>query len=458
MPVTLIGHPFVTIGMGEQFRSHIAACLAVHMPFGVLDVYRHAHRSDPDHRALVEPLEIDRSRDGIRIFHINGDEVDAVVRAFEARGGVFSNGYNIIVPAWELPVYPTVWAEQLRKFNEVWALSRFVADSLSEAGIYSTLIGQPVEVPLGQFLPRKYFAIRESAFVILHFFDLSSYSTRKNPDAVLRMFKEIRRKREFDDIQLVLKVKEGDKDAGEWLQPVRDQIPEAHLISRPLSALETKSLINASDCFVSLHRSEGFGRGTGEAMFLGRLAMATAWSGNLDYMTNDNSLLVDCDLVPVQTGEYPFGEGQRWANPNADHAAALLDGLIDNPERVRALAARGRRDIRLGHSYRAVGLRVLDRVTEIAAMMRSTAAPIEPVVPASLPLVDVEPLVAVPLADAERDVCARAVTPKPEARRRFRKDFSARAKRRQATAPQARTTETPGLVETMAEEASDAGG
>jgi hypothetical protein len=225
-----------------------------------------------------------------------------------------------------------------------------------------------------------------------------------------------------------------------------------------LSALETKSLINASDCFVSLHRSEGFGRGTGEAMFLGRLAMATAWSGNLDYMTNDNSLLVDCDLVPVQTGEYPFGEGQRWANPNADHAAALLDGLIDNPERVRALAARGRRDIRLGHSYRAVGLRVLDRVTEIAAMMRSTAAPIEPVVPASLPLVDVEPLVAVPLADAERDVCARAVTPKPEARRRFRKDFSARAKRRQATAPQARTTETPGLVETMAEEASDAGG
>src|SRR5262249_11849697 len=157
------------------------------------------------------------------------------------------------------------------------------------------------EVPLGHFLPRKYFGIRESAFVILHFFDLSSYTSRKNPDAVLTMFKAIRQKREFDDIQLVLKVKEGDKDAGEWLRRIGDQAPEAHLISRPLTALETKSLINACDCFVSLHRSEGFGRGTGEAMFLGRLAMATAWSGNLDYMTNENSLLVDYGLVPVQT-------------------------------------------------------------------------------------------------------------------------------------------------------------
>jgi hypothetical protein len=152
-------------------------------------------------------------------------------------------------------------------------------------------------------------------------------------------------------------------------------LPEAHFLSKPLSALETKSLINACDCFVSLHRAEGFGRGTGEAMSLGRLAMATAWSGNLDYMTKENSLLVDYELVPVAAGEYPFGEGQHWADADPEHAAALLEAMIDNPEQARAIAAHGRRDIRLGHSYRAVGLRVLDRVTEITAMLRHVEEP-----------------------------------------------------------------------------------
>ncbi len=365
VPITLIGHPFATIGMGEQMRSHIAACRSVHLPHQVLDVYRYASRGDPDHRKLVEPAETRTPAGGIRIFHVNGDEVEQVLPAFEARGGRFKDGYNIIAPAWELPTYPAGWAEQLRKFDEVWALSHFLTESLAAAGLSSTHIGQAVEVPLGHFLPRKYFGIRESAFVILHFFDLSSYATRKNPDAVLAMFEALRKRREFADVQLVLKVKQGDADGEEWLRPIRDRLPEARCLFKPMSALETRSLINCCDCFVSLHRAEGFGRGTGEAMFLGRLALATGWSGNLDYMTKDNSLLVDHRLVPVGAGEYPFGEGQMWAEADVDHAVELLDAAIADPARAREIAARGRRDIRLGHGYRAVGLRVLDRVTEI---------------------------------------------------------------------------------------------
>jgi hypothetical protein len=364
--ITLIGHPFATVGMGEQIRSHIGACQSVHLPHRVVDIYRYAGRGDPDHRRLVEPVETETAASGIRIFHINGDEVEPVLRAFEARGGQFKDGYNIIVPAWELPTYPAPWAEQLRRFDEVWALSRFIADSLAAAGISSIHVGQAVEVPLGHFLPRKYFGIRESAFAILHFFDLSSYATRKNPDAVLAMFEAFRKRRQFADVQLVLKVKNADEDGEEWLRPIHDRLPEACCLAKPMSALETRSLINCCDCVVSLHRAEGFGRGTGEAMFLGRLAMATGWSGNLDYMTNDNSLLVERRLVPVRTGDYPFGEGQIWAEADVDHAVALLDAVIADPARARAIAARGRRDIHLGHGYRAVGLRILDRVTEIS--------------------------------------------------------------------------------------------
>jgi hypothetical protein len=366
-PVALIGHPFATVGMGEQLRSHIAACRAVHLPHAVMDIFRYAARNDQEHRQLIGDNEVEAPPGGIRICHINGDEVERVQEAFAERGGDFADGYNIIVPAWELPHYPDVWAKQLRKFDEVWALSHFIADALAAAGIASTHIGQAVEVPLGPLLPRRYFGIRESAFTLLHFFDLSSYATRKNPGAVLDMFEALRQRHPFADIQLVLKVKHGEEGGEDWLQPIRARLPEAVCLAQPLTGFETRSLINCSDCFVSLHRAEGFGRGTGEAMFLGRLALATGWSGNLDYMTEENSLLARYHLVPVGADEYPHGDGQVWAQPDIGHALELLEAVIADPERARAIAARGRRDIRLGHGCRAVGTRIMQRLQEIAA-------------------------------------------------------------------------------------------
>jgi hypothetical protein len=367
VPVSLIGHPFATVGMAEQLRSHIAACQAVHLPHCVVDIFRYAARADPDHLQLVGTSAAEAPPGGIRIFHINGDEVERVQEAFADRQGDFADGYNIIVPAWELPRYPKIWAKQLRRFDEVWALSHFIADSLAAVGISSTHIGQPVEVPLGPLLPRRYFGIRESAFTLLHFFDLTSYATRKNPGAVLSMFEALRQRHPFADIQLVLKVKSGEAGGEDWLAPIRERLPEALCLAQPMTALETRSLINGCDCFVSLHRAEGFGRGTGEAMFLGRLALATAWSGNLDYMTEENSLLVRYRLVPVGAGEYPHGEGQVWAEADVGHAVELLEGVIADPARAHTIAVQGRRDIRLGHGYRAVGTRIMQRVQEIAA-------------------------------------------------------------------------------------------
>ena len=156
-------------------------------------------------------------------------------------------------------------------------------------------------MPAGPCLPRRYFGIRKSAFVLLNFFDLSSYSTRKNPEAVLALLERIRAADPYRDVQLVLKAKNGESGAEAWAAELK---PDAQLkiIATPLDSFEVKSLINACDCFVSLHRAEGFGRGLGEAMALGRLAMGTGWSGNVDFMTAENSLLVPHDLIDAEAG------------------------------------------------------------------------------------------------------------------------------------------------------------
>jgi glycosyltransferase involved in cell wall biosynthesis len=368
VPITLIGHPWAPIGMGEQMRSHIAALSALHLHHGVFDIFRYAARVDPAHDAIIGTREVDHVPGGIRIFHVNGDEVERVFEAFVARGNRLDEGVNIIVPAWELPSYPAEWAQQLRRFDQVWALSRFIQGSLAAAGIESALVGQSVEPLPGPLLPRRHFGIRESAFVLLNFFDLSSYASRKNPDAVLGMFERLRAANPYADIQLVLKAKEGERGAEAWAE----QFLAAHgagsrvlLLARPLDTLGVRSLISACDCFVSLHRAEGFGRGLGEAMALGRLALGTDWSGNVDFMTAQNALAVRHRLVGLREGDYPHWQGQSWAEPDLEHAAELVTPYLADPTRGRDVARRGQIEVLASHGNRAVGLRILDQLNRL---------------------------------------------------------------------------------------------
>jgi len=372
--VTFVGHPFAPIGMGEQLRSHVSACAALRLGFGVYDIFRYAQRSDAAHFSVVGERERENVGRGIRIFHVNGDEVDSVIAAFETRGNEFAAGHNIIVPAWELPAYPRAWAEKLARFDEVWAISGFVQQGLLAAGVASRRIGQSVETDPIALLPRRYFGIRESSFVLLHFLDLTSYAARKNPQGVLELARRLWAEQPFLDLQLVLKVKNGEQPAEEWAEAFRGD-PRVQVLDAPLDSIGVRSLINCCDCFVSLHRAEGFGRGLGEAMALGKLALGTGWSGNLDFMTAENALLARHDLVRLKRDEYPHWQGQSWAEPDVAHAAELLRPLLADPARGRALAAKGQREVLRSHGHRAVGLRILARLEEIAAGSAKLSGP-----------------------------------------------------------------------------------
>ena len=77
----------------------------------------------------------------------------------------------------------------------------------------------------------------------------------------------------------------------ELVDAVADR-PEIHLIEDNVSAAAKNAMVANCDCYVSLHRSEGLGLTMAEAMYFGKPVIATAYSGNLDFMTPDNSFLV----------------------------------------------------------------------------------------------------------------------------------------------------------------------
>lgn len=364
--VCLIGHPFAPIGRGEDVRCSLRALRAVAIRPTVLDLYAH-HRPDPDAAAEFGPYLTDTPK-AINVFHLNGDEID---RALATLGDSLpSNAYNIVYPAWELSHYPREWAEQLDRFDEIWAPSVFIRDALLPV-VNRPVVHMPLacEVMLSSFRSRRYFGVPEAAYAFLFFFDFRSYAARKNPGAVIRAFHALCQLRPSANACLVIKV-HGSESAPEALadlqQAVADLRGRAVLINQAMDDNDTKNLVRSCDCFVSLHRSEGFGRGLAEAMYLGKPVIATRYSGNLDFMDDSTAYLVDHTLVPLKAGNYPFWQSQHWADADTDQAAMYMARLLDDPVSGYVMGQLASAAIRTQIGWRAAGMRYRQRVEVIA--------------------------------------------------------------------------------------------
>lgn len=373
--VVLVGHPFAPIGMGEHVRSSFRAFRAAGKSVGIKDVYSLEARDDASYEAeFATDLRPTLSRD-VNIFHMNGDEIEQAVA--HMNDPAFGQAYNIVYPAWELSRYPDEWARQLERFDEVWAPSAFIGDAISKS-VDRPVIHMPlaVEVHVDSFQGRRHFQIPDHAFCFLFFFDYSSYMERKNPFAMIDAFLELVRRHPNAPLHCILKFKgaaNGHPDQERLQKLIQPHSDRIQTISHKLSDNEIKNLIRCCDCFVSLHRSEGFGRGMAEAMTLARPVIATGYSGNMDFMTPDTSWIVDCDLVDVAKGTYPHWQNQAWAEPSLDHAVELMEDVWLNRDAARLKANAARKHMRVNFSARAIGLRYIARLEEISVPARIKA-------------------------------------------------------------------------------------
>lgn len=365
--VTIVGYPFQPTGMAEHARSTFRALQALGVTPRLLDVADANRGFDPDLERDFAPHLVTTLGEGVNVFGVNGDEAARVIE--KVGEAAFAKGYNIAYPAWELARYPAAWAKVLDRFDEIWAPSAFVQQALQDA-VSRPVHRMPlaVELKLSSFLGRRYFGIPEDAFVAVFFFDFASFADRKNPEAVLRAFELLAERRPDAEIHCVIKSR-GGRDMDEQQAALEARLAalgdRAQALYGDMSDNEIKNLIRVSDVFVSLHRSEGFGRGMAESMALGRPAIATGYSGNLDFMPPGTGLLVDHQMVPVAPGAYPQGDGQAWADASPEHASRLLEQLMDDPAAARAMGARGKAFIAEHYSLKTVGRRALARLTAI---------------------------------------------------------------------------------------------
>jgi glycosyltransferase involved in cell wall biosynthesis len=263
---------------------------------------------------------------------------------------LMSDTYKIGVWHWELAVPPEEWRPAYDLVDEIWTSSTFTAKSLA------TGTNKPIStVPLIvndwrhadlnvarqhlDFLPK-------SAFVFLSVFDFLSGFARKNPLGVVKAFRAA-----FGDGHdgpyLVLKY-HGAVHHPEQEARLRDAVAgndRIILVEDVLSLTEMRLLRDACDCFVSLHRAEGFGLNIAEAMIAGRPVICTNYSGNMDFTNDENTLLVEHELVALGENDYLSWEGQVWAEPNLETAADQMRRVFQNQDHATEIGRKAREHI-----------------------------------------------------------------------------------------------------------------
>lgn len=357
--VNIIGYAYGQLGIGEDARMAGKALLAAAVPMTMLDFSPGdgIPNGDKSMAAHVGPV----AKYAINVFCMTAMEHG---RYLAEKGTDYMTGhYNIGYWPWELGQWPQAWRHLLSLVDEVWVSSRHTYSAICGVSpVRVRLMPMAVESLSVSKRSRADFSLPASATLFLFAFDLNSSAKRKNPKACVAAFMAA-----FpavgntalgpDQVGLVIKVHPPKSQNHEWdlLKKLQKTDRRIHLIEETLTKADLLALYSVCDCFVSLHRAEGFGRCIAEAMLLAKPVITTGFSGNLDFSNEDNSLLVRYRLIPLALDDYPFGEGQFWAEPDPIDAVRQMKRIKEEPWLGKKLGFLGQKTIKNNNNLRSIG-------------------------------------------------------------------------------------------------------
>lgn len=365
--LNVVGFLTADLGIGESARSMVRAADTAEIPTAAvpLKLPCKAHLGDQSFAAFVQ----DHNPHAVNVFHLDppaSRDIDT------HHGAEFrQRKYNIGYWAWELPEFPDAWLPYFDYFNEIWVPSEFVRQAVAEKSPlavrtmpHAVEFARPTAT---QARLRSTFGLPIDKYLFLFVYDLNSYTERKNPGAVLEAFRHSGLSGQ--GAALVIKVHSvaGNERDLEFLRSKLVDLPGTVLITDTFPRARVYELEAACDCFVSLHRSEGFGFAVAEAMYLGKPVIATDWSATSEYLNATNGAPVPATLVTLEKNHGPYAKGQTWANPDLDAAARWMQRLFSDRALGERLGAAARATIEREFSLKAIGARYQRRLEAIAS-------------------------------------------------------------------------------------------
>lgn len=267
----------------------------------------------------------------INVVHMNGDTLPLMLD----HGGyaLLKGAHNIAVWYWELPVLRPEWYVSLKYFQEFWAPTPFIADTLRAATSKRVTLLPPYlnylrnewrsqSAPLGE---KRYF---------LYCFDANSILERKNPMCLVKAFlNAFSEHGQHADVELVLKVTYPDLSVDEvsQLYAHADMHPRIKIIDELLPSEALHTLIANAIAYVSPHRSEGLGLTVIEAMAAEVPVISTSFGGLSAFVDETTAWPVDFDLVELADEYHPYPRGFVWGDPKPSSLATQMRAVVENP-------------------------------------------------------------------------------------------------------------------------------
>lgn len=350
--LNVVGYIENILGVAEAARLFFNKSLAANIPVTLFPISDDIHsKQTPREIENYSPYYAVTPGFKRNVHFVNADEIRNV-RDFYPH--LFDGKYNAAVWWWEFEDYFD-FPDAFECVDEVLVFTDFVAKAINKSApknVKITKMTYPFmrnwELTVADNDVRKTVGFTNKDFIFLYVFDLHSGFERKNPLALIDAFELVSRL--YDNAKLIIKVGHSEHFNAEY-KSIQRRIEQCFLedkvvlIIEPLTRNHLMSLVNAADAYVSLHRSEGLGLGMLEAMYVGKPVVATSYGGNLEFMNNDNSLLVEYDMVELAHDFGPYKMGWLWANPHVNHAADQMIKLISDANFCSELGKKGQRSV-----------------------------------------------------------------------------------------------------------------
>jgi glycosyltransferase involved in cell wall biosynthesis len=368
--VNVAGFFTAELGVGEAARLLIAGLDAAEIP--ALPIQ--GHLAPPSRQeAQFAHARPDEAAYPINIVCINGDGIPLFAR--EAGRSFFEGRYTIALWWWEVGDPPAEWTPAYEFVDEVWVATQHIYDAVAPTSPVP-VVRMTLPVLMPEVAPRRRgdLGLPEEGFTFLYLHDYHSVAARKNPTGLIEAFR-----RAFppgSGAKLVLKSINADTrpDEHERIALAAGDHPDITLIDRYVSGREKNAMIAHCDCYVSLHRSEGFGLTVAEAMLLGKPVIATRYGGTQEFLNEENAYLVDWEPAKVGEGAFPYPSDGVWAEPDLDQAAELMRQVLAEPDVARARGAIAREEMLERHSPQVAGAAMRRRLELIHERMYQEGA------------------------------------------------------------------------------------
>jgi glycosyltransferase involved in cell wall biosynthesis len=359
---TVVGYLRAETGVGQIARNLISCLKEVKFPvagytLNVGDTYRQRDESVSELTAPANHF--------VQLFAVNADQ-SAIVR--NSLGGKFyDRHYNIGYWFWELSDFPEIWKAAFEIYDEIWVATKFVQDAAQAKSTKPVFCIPPaISIDLPEQSSRAQFGLSDDDFVVLFVFDALSVVERKNPWAVVRAFElAFTEEERHSNVRLMIKVTNLDRVPES--ARLRAEVARVNgiIIDGYLDRIEVNALIDHCDVYISLHRSEGYGLTMAEAMYLGKPVIGTAYSGNIDFMNDENSYPVPFKIVELGRTYPPYEAHNVWAEPDVESASRYLREIYDDPVSAKAKGEAAARFIREHYSFEARGKKIAERLNDI---------------------------------------------------------------------------------------------